>query len=225
MWLLQARRSVDSNHRVEQRRDPDRLVNLFALTDEQLLEQIGQRNAEALETLYDRHAQVVYSLILRIVRKQTSAEEVLQEVFWQVWTSAISYRGSGSAAAWIYRIARNKALDHLRRQKRTSEGNEVEYLDSIAGALEPDLAAKNFSVEQTAERNWRAQQVRAALQSLPEEQRVCVELAYFEGLSQSQIAEVLRLPLGTVKTRLRLGMEKLERLLVAAGLRGGEALQ
>jgi len=223
---LQARRPVySSKHQIEQRRDLGRPVNLFAFTDEQLLEQIAQRNAEALETLYDRHAQVVYSLILRIVRNQTSAEEILQEAFWQIWTSAGSYQGSGSAAAWIYRIARNKALDYLRRLKRTTEGGEVEYLDAIANAMEPGSGAGHSTVEQAAERNWRAQQVRAALQSLPEEQRICVELAYFDGLSQSQIAELLRLPLGTVKTRLRLGIEKLERLLLAAGLQGSETLQ
>lgn len=211
--------------RFEQRKDLDRPVNLPALTDEQLLAQIARQNAEALEILYDRHAQVVYSLLLRILRNQTSAEEVLQDVFWQVWISADSYRGSGSAAAWIYRIARNKALNQLRRLKRSTESGEVEYLDALANTREAASVSAGSDIEQTAERNWHAQQVRSALQSLPEEQRICVELAYFDGLSQSQIAELLRLPLGTVKTRLRLGMEKLERLLLAAGLRGSEALR
>jgi RNA polymerase sigma-70 factor (ECF subfamily) len=188
---------------------------LSNLPDEKLLAQIAQRDVAAMEALYDRHAQVVYSLVLRIVREETTAEELLQESFWQVWKSANTYDATGPGAAWLYRIARNKALDQLRRAKaRPAEA-----------AGETELAAVgdrpvqgDSSVEVAAELRWRAEQVRAGLNRLPEEQRVCVELAYYEGMSQSQIAEQLGLPLGTIKTRLRLGVEKLERWLMAAGL-------
>lgn len=189
-------------------------VTLEQSSDEQLLALISKRDRRALATLYDRHSQVVYNLLMRIVRDPHAAEDLLQDSFWQVWKSAGSYANSGAAAAWIYRIARNKALDQLRRTKaRPPIAAEVTALPVDASAR-PTLP----SVEETVERRWRAEQVRKGLAAIPEEQRMCLELAYFEGMSQSQIAETLSLPLGTVKTRLRLGVEKLERILVGAGV-------
>jgi RNA polymerase sigma-70 factor (ECF subfamily) len=193
-------------------------VSLSHLPDEQLVTRVAQQDRAALEALYDRHAQVVYSLVLRIVRDEGAAEELLQESFWQVWKSADSYAGSGAAAAWLYRIARNKALDYLRRVKArpVETGAEAELVE-----VADRPAQRASSVELAVELRWRAEQVRAALAQLPEEQRLCLELAYFEGMTQSQLAEHLALPLGTIKTRLRLGVEKLERWLLAAGLQRG----
>lgn len=186
----------------------------FVLTDETLLEQIVAGDAGALEVLYDRHSQTVYSLILRIVSNQAIAEELLQETFWQVWKKADQFGGNGAVAAWLYRIARNKALDQLRRQKvrpqtMESEPEAVEHLTLPAA----------YGVEAQMERIWNRQHIRLALDQIPDEQRLCLELAYFEGMSQQQIAEYTRTPLGTIKTRVRIGLNKLERLLRAAGYR------
>jgi RNA polymerase sigma-70 factor, ECF subfamily len=195
-------------------------VNLTKLSDEQLLQLIARRDADAFETLYDRHAQIVHSLILRIIGEPRAAEDLVQECFWQVWQKASDYRGNGAAAAaWIYRIARNHGIDRLRRRDArpktvTLEGEEL-----------PAIFGRNYqtpSVEATVEQSLQLQQVRQSLTLLPEEQRVILELAYFEGMTQSEIAEYLSLPIGTIKSRVRLGVEKLERLLVAQGLRRGE---
>lgn len=194
-------------------------MNLTKLSDEQLLQLVARRDADAFEALYDRHAQVVYHLILRIVNEPRTAEELVQECFWQVWQKAGDYRGAGAGAAWLYRIARNRGLDLVRQREARPKTMAWE------GAELPALSAQSYqppSVEMTVEQRWRQQQVRQSLASLPEEQRVILELAYFEGMTQSEIAEYLSLPIGTIKSRIRLGVEKLERLLVATGLRRGE---
>lgn len=194
-------------------------VNLTKLSDEQLLQLIAGRDADAFETLYDRHAQVVHSLLVRIVGEQRAAEELVQECFWQVWQKAGDYRGSGAVAAWLYRIARNRGLDRLRRRDARPQTVTLEGEDSSA------LFGRTYqtpSLETTVEQSLRQQQVHQSLASLPEEQRVILELAYFEGMTQSEIAEVLALPIGTIKSRIRLGVEKMERLLVATGLRRGD---
>jgi RNA polymerase sigma-70 factor (ECF subfamily) len=195
-----------------------RAVNLSQLPDGQLLERIAKRDVAAVEVFYARHAQAVLSLILRIVRDHAVAEELLQECFWQVWKSAQSYESSGAGAAWLFRIARNKALDHLRRIK-VRPPIVAEEAESVLDA--GGFAQNISSVELAVEQRWRAEQVRNGLARIPEEQRICLELAYFEGMSQSEIAEHLSLPLGTIKSRLRLGVEKMERYLLATGMETG----
>lgn len=194
-------------------------MNLTKLSDEELLQSIARRDADAFEALYDRHAQIAYNVILRIVGEPRSAEELVQECFWQVWQKAGDYRGVGAAAAWLYRIARNRALDRVRQRKTHPQ---------MVG-LETDEQSATFahygylpSVETTVEQSWQQQQVRQSLAAIPEEQRMILELAYFDGMTQSEIADYLALPLGTIKSRMRLGVEKLERLLAATGLRRGE---
>lgn len=188
------------------------------LSDEILLQKIAQQDSAALERLYDRHAQTVFNLIGRIVRDAAIADELLQETFWQVWQQADRYRGEGSAAAWMYRIARNKSLDQLRRQKARPQpletGNEADDQ-----TVWDQLPADNAEVEPVVEQRRDSRAVRQALQEIPAEQRQCLELAYFEGMSQRQIAEHTATPLGTVKTRIKMGMEKLERFLRAEGYR------
>lgn len=193
-------------------------MNLTKLSDEQLLQLIARRNADAFETLYDRHAQVVHNLILRIVGERRATEELVQEAFWQVWQKAGDFRGDGAGAAWLYRVARNRGLDRLRQRTARPKTVALELEDS------PRLFAYGQlpSVETTVERSWQQQQVRESLASIPDDQRVILELAYFEGMTQSEIAEHLSLPIGTIKSRIRLGVEKLERLLVATGLRRGD---
>jgi RNA polymerase sigma-70 factor, ECF subfamily len=150
---------------------------------------------------------------MRIVRDQQLAEELLQESLWLVWQRAEQYGGAGSVAAWLHRIARNRALDQLRhlqaRPQRRPE--EISVLDASPALQQPSAAHE-------AETAWRQQQLYLALSSLPVEQQQCLELAYFDGMSQREIAEQTNTPLGTIKTRVRMGMEKVERLLRAAGL-------
>ncbi len=194
----------------------ERLVEDPHLSDEVLLQRISERDADALEELYNRHAQVVFSLSVRIVRDSALADEILQETFWQVWRKAEAYRGAGAAAAWLYRIARNKSLDQLRRKSARPQPvlSASEAEDEVMWA---SLASGGAEVETVAERNWDLQHVREALAGIPAEQRLCLELAYFEGMSQSQIASFTDTPLGTTKTRIRSGLQKLERILRTAG--------
>lgn len=185
--------------------------------DEILLHAIAERDVAALEILYDRHAQTIYNLVLRIVREPALAEEVLQDTFWQVWQKAAEFQASGAAAAWLYRIARNKSLDMLRRQKTRPQPISTTQLGDDAPDLDA-LAMGGPSVEEGAEHAWKRRLVRRALGNIPPEQRQCLELAYFDGLSQREIAAQMDTPLGTVKTRMRIGLEKMARILRTAGL-------
>ena len=186
------------------------------LADETLLGLIARKNPQALETLYERHAQVTYNLIARIVRDTAIADELLQETFWQVWQKAGEFSGRGAAAAWLYRIARNKSLDALRRQKARPQPMQTDSPEA-EDRLWAQLPAVEPPPEQvTGERQLR-DQLHDGLRQIPLEQRHCLELAYFHGLTQQQIADRLEVPLGTVKTRLRLGLQKLERIFRGAG--------
>jgi len=183
---------------------PDR----FEPTDGDLLERVAQHDLDAYEALYDRYANAVYSLILRMVSDGAVADEVLQETFWQVWQSAAEYRGSGAVRAWVFRIARNRSLDELRRHRARPQAASVD-VEAAASQVRPQQPSAETEAEQRLDRHYVAQ----ALQHLPPEQRTCLELAYFEGLSQREIAERVNVPVGTVKSRLRIGLDKLERLL------------
>ncbi len=151
--------------------------------------------------------QTPYSLIQRVVRNPALAEELLQETFWQIWCNAGSYRGSGAVAAWLLQIARHRALDALRRQK-------VHALPSDYHLSATDSVIVAPSTRQTHLDQYEVQQ---ALATLPEEQRTCLELSYFDGYSQREIAEHLNVAIGTVKSRMRLALEKLEHSLRSQG--------
>lgn len=186
-------------------------------SDATLLRLVHRKDARAYELLYDRHAQVMFNLVVRIVGDANAAEELLQEIFWLVWQKAETYDGSGAVGAWLYRIARNKALDHLRYVRARPQAAQ-----SAAETLEHLPRFHTSSAETEVEQSWRRQQVMQALENIPGEQRLCLELAYFEGLSQREIAERTNTPLGTIKTRMRIGMEKMERILRAVGYLEGE---
>jgi RNA polymerase sigma-70 factor, ECF subfamily len=154
--------------------------------------------------LYDRHSRALYSLILRILGDEGEAEDVLQEVFVQAFRQAGRYDASrGAVVAWLLMMARSRAIDRLRTRRTRVEGRtgEVQVLNDLPDA-QPDAASVIIGEEQT-------RLVRHALAELPLVQRVAIELAYYEGLSHSEIAERLEQPLGTIKTRIRLGLLKL----------------
>jgi len=187
------------------------------LSDETLVLHIRRRDSEALAALYDRHAQTVYNLIMRIVREPASVDEILQDTFWQVWQKASTFQ-QGNATAWLYRIARNKSLDWLRRQKARPQ--PIMSLDEPRNIAMATTASTH--VEHAVAQNWQQEQIQQALANLPLEQRQCLELAFFEGLSQRQIAEHTQTPVSTVKTRIQMALDKLERVLRAAGYRSRE---
>lgn len=183
------------------------------LGDRWLLHRVADHDESALELLYERYAHAVYALVLHILHQPELAEDMVQETFVRVWRSAITFHGgSGGFQAWLFRIARNLALDQLRRQavrpqaaQRSADGDRETDGDHLADPA-ADVA------EQVEVREQRAQ-VRHALAALPLEQRQVIELAYFEGLTHRELAVQLGVPLGTVKARLRLGLQKLNRLL------------
>lgn len=178
----------------------------------ELIQALASGDEQALARIYDAHGAAVYALALRITRTPADAEEVTQEVFLQAWRSAARFDADrGSLAAWLLVMARTRALDRLRREKRRpAESTEPSAFERIPNA--------SPGVDVIAVTNQEAARTRAALAALPREQREAVELAYFEGLTHSEIAARTAQPLGTVKTRIRSAMQQLR-----AALGGGAA--
>jgi RNA polymerase sigma-70 factor (ECF subfamily) len=182
-------------------------------SDLEVIARVAAGDERALGTLYDRYATFAYSLASAILRDGPDAEEVVAEAFSQVWRSASGFDASrGSVAAWISTIVRTRSLDLIRSQKRRAK-----MLDQAA-AMTGDGSAPGMSTgapeaDRGAEISEAQALVRRSLDELPAAQRQVLELAYFGGLSQSEIAEQLREPLGTVKTRMRAGMEKMRQSL------------
>jgi RNA polymerase sigma-70 factor, ECF subfamily len=165
------------------------------------LEDVAGGNGEALAALYDEAATVLYSLTLRILGNAADAEEVLLEVFEQVWRNARSFDPARSGAwRWLTVLARSRAIDRLRASASKRRLEERGTFDCISQGLLPDEASM-FRQQQL----W----IRASLDGLPPEQRKALELAYFSGLTHVQIAAALGVPLGTIKTRIRMGIDKL----------------
>jgi RNA polymerase sigma-70 factor, ECF subfamily len=163
----------------------------------------------ALAALYDRHSRAVYSLALRVLADQADAEDVLQDVFAQAWRQAGRYDSRrGPVAAWLLNMARTRAIDRLRARRARPDSHTAA---SDGAHVELSIPAVDPGDALAAARD--AARVRAALEELPVLQRLAIELAYFEGLTQSEIAARLEQPLGTVKTRIRLGLLKLRDVL------------
>jgi RNA polymerase sigma-70 factor, ECF subfamily len=159
--------------------------------DSALLTRIGQRDENAMEDLFRRYSGVVYSVALRVLHDSGQAEDVLQEVFMQLWRDpTVFVQQRGSLGGWLVVVARNRAIDLLRRRKPTDSVEDV-------------VLASSVNVAEEAERNTIMQKVRQVIAGLPQEQRNTLELAYFEGLSHTEIASRTGDPLGTVKTRIR----------------------
>jgi RNA polymerase sigma-70 factor (ECF subfamily) len=192
-------------------------VDAHHLSDEVLIELVSGRNERAFETLYDRYADLVYSVALRIVADPAMAQDVAQEVFLRLWRAPASYDATrGRFANWLVSVARNRAVDEVRTRgrRRLREVGPATAVDDP-----PDVQVEDPSAIAQADMDRRA--VRRALEVLPEEQRLTLELAYYGGLTQQEIAHLLNQPLGTVKTRTRLAMKKL-RLALQGEVEVGE---
>lgn len=184
--------------------------------DEALVRRLLDGDPAALATLYDRYAGVAFSLLLRMLGDRTVAEEVLQEVFLRVWQRAATYQHArGRFAPWLLAIAHHLAIDELRRRQRQPPRVADREATERQIALVPDPGP---DVAETAGAREERERIAAALAALPAAQRVALELAYFDGYSQAEIATRLGEPLGTVKTRIRLGLRKLRDLLHAPEL-------
>jgi RNA polymerase sigma-70 factor, ECF subfamily len=174
------------------------------LADEELMPLVGRHDPEAFEVLYDRHGGAAFSLAYRIVGDRAAAEEVTQEAFISVWRSGARFDAArGSVRSWLLSVLRNRAIDFLR--SRAGKAPKLDFDDD--SALERRPAADR--TEEEALRRETAAEVRGALGKLPGEQSKVIELAYFGGFSHSEIARILGLPMGTVKGRMRLGLEKI----------------
>jgi RNA polymerase sigma-70 factor (ECF subfamily) len=185
------------------------------LGDEELMRRLFARDGRAFEALYDRYGDLVYSTALRVLHDRQLAEDVTQEVFARVWRSPGSYVAErGRFLTWLVSVTRNRAVDEVRsrgrRQRHESASPEEQERELPAGEGNDPLVSAELAEQ--------AHAVREALAEIPPEQREAIELAYFGGLTQQEIAVTLAQPLGTVKTRIRLGMQKL-RALLAGNLR------
>ena len=174
------------------------------LADEELMPLIGEKDPDAFEVFYDRHGGVAYSLAYRIVGEKAAAEDVTQEAFISIWRSGARYdRARGSVRSWTLSIVRNRAIDMLR--SRAGKAPKLTFDDEAVLEQRP---AEELT-EEEAMQHETARELRGAVGALPSEQAKVIELAYFGGFSQSEIAAMLGVPLGTVKGRMRLGMEKI----------------
>ena len=174
------------------------------LADEELMPRIGEKDPDAFEVFYDRHGGVAFSLAYRIVGERGAAEDVVQEAFISIWRSGARYdRGRGSVRSWMLGIVRNRAIDFLR--SKAGRAPKLDFDDDAV--LEHRPSAELTDAE--ALRRETTHELRGALGELPGEQSKVIELAYFGGFSHSEIATMLEVPLGTVKGRMRLGLEKI----------------
>lgn len=181
--------------------------DLHGLADEDLMGRVQTGDARAFEVIFDRHADVAFSLAYRMCGRRGMAEDVVQEAFLSLWRSGARYDGTrGSVRSWVLGVVHNRAIDMFRRDT-VRTGKDIADEDAVAR-----LPAAE-STEREVQRRDEAAQVRGALSELPEEQRQVIELAYFGGFSHSEIAGMLKLPAGTVKGRMRLGLTKLRMAL------------
>ncbi len=186
--------------------------DLGRLADEDLLARIEGGDADAFELLYDRHARVVFSLAFRLLGDRSEAEDLAQDAFLAVWRRSASYASArGSVRTWLLGIVHNRGVDRLRRQAAAVRRQEALEWQALATAPPPDAADAAVS-------RVMAGAVRQGLDDLPPEQGQVISLAYFAGFTHHEISEILELPLGTVKGRMRLGLDRLRRSVGDPGL-------
>jgi RNA polymerase sigma-70 factor (ECF subfamily) len=183
-------------------------AELQRLADEDLMPLVAAKDATAFEVFFDRHSGAAYSLAYRIVGSKPAAEDVTQEALISIWRSGARFdRARGSVRGWTLGIVRNRAIDHLRRES----GRSPKLAFDADELLERQPASELTDVE--ALRRETAGEVRVALSGLPDDQAKAIKLAFFGGFSHSEIAGMLNEPLGTIKGRMRLGMEKIRAVL------------
>jgi RNA polymerase sigma-70 factor (ECF subfamily) len=189
----------------------DKSKRYLVLADEDLISLVESGDTEALAGLYDRHGRSAYSLAYRMMGDRQAAEDLVQDSFIKIWRSAKSYRAErGSVRTWILSITHNRGIDHIR-----STASRRRTQDRVEMTAETTQQSEAFS------ETWRNSQrrlVQQALKTLPDEQLKILELAYFSGYTHAEIAEMLDLPLGTVKGRMRLGMKKIKSFFDAQGV-------
>jgi RNA polymerase sigma factor (sigma-70 family) len=186
------------------------------LSDEFLISALADRAVWAMDILYQRYSGLLYSLAYRMIADLRGAEDLLQEVFLAAWQHAASYAPqSGSVAGWLISIMRHRAIDYLRKKHRHRAWKVIPWEES-----EQDQGTASPDAWDEAWRSVQSSAVRACLMRLLPEQRVVIEMAYFEGLTQSEIARTCQMPLGTVKARMRLGFHHLKRELEKRGISG-----
>jgi RNA polymerase sigma-70 factor (ECF subfamily) len=162
--------------------------------DSSLLALVQSGDDRAMASLFDRYSKLVYSVALRVLRDPSSAEDVLQEVFMQIWRNPDGFTAArGSLGGWLAIVSRNRSIDMLRRKRHSVDVNDVPL-------------ASNYNLADEAERNSLMALAHTAIHKLPTEQRKTIEMAFFDGLTHSEIAEMTGDPLGTVKTRIRSGL-------------------
>jgi RNA polymerase sigma-70 factor (ECF subfamily) len=193
------------------------MADIRNLADEEAMQLVQEGNPRAFELIYDRHGGPAFSLAYRMVGNRVTAEDITQEAFLSIWRSRLRYdQARGSVRTWVLGIVHNRAIDSLRRSMvhdRRREGLET---------IEERHEAKERTDVEAARRE-EARSIRTALDTLPDDQRRTIELAYFGGFSHSQIADLLNEPIGTVKGRMRLGLEKMRRQLTEGFAAGGIA--
>jgi RNA polymerase sigma-70 factor, ECF subfamily len=171
-----------------------------ASSDAMLVSAIRSGDEQAMAQLYERYSSIVYSVALRVLGDATAAEDILQEVFMQLWRSPDIFDANrGSLPGWLAVIARNRAIDAVRKRRPETDINDVVV------SIEPDLASG-------AEWSRALEKIRSALGSMPAQQRLALEMAFFEGLTHAEIAEKMGEPLGTIKTRIRAGLGALRKI-------------
>ncbi len=177
--------------------------------DASLMQQLALKNMDALGDLYDRYGRLVYSIAFNSMGDQAIAEEIVQDVFTRVWKNANSYDARiAKVSTWLTSITRNRVIDELRREKAHPERASVGWFE-LSESDDPI----GLIPQEESELSWRQELVREALYSLSPNEREALALAYFKGYSQSKIADILGIPLGTAKTRIRSAMQKLRRNL------------
>ena len=196
--------------RQERETDAGEAPDLVSLSDADLIGRAAEGDPRALEVLYDRYSRVVFSFGLRIVGDPQLAEELLQEVFFRAWQQGGSFRSNkGSFITWLLSITHNMAIDEVRKRRRRPQKADSEDPEAVLAAV-PDSGP---DIEDEVWLGALRDTIDGAMASLPPAQRQAIELAYFRGLTQREIADQLGEPLGTIKTRMRLGMQKLREQL------------
>jgi RNA polymerase sigma-70 factor, ECF subfamily len=197
------RPSERSFNEISERETVSEVSAIPSINDEFLLDRVRVNDPKAMADVFDRYGSTVYSVALRILKDPGQAEDVMQEIFFQIWQNPNTFvQGRGSLGAWLAVVARNRAIDFLRRRKPTDSVDEV-------------ILTSKTNLASEIERNMMVERIRELLKSLPLEQQKSVELSFFEGLSHAEIAAKTGDPLGTVKTRIRLALISIRKAIQA----------